>query len=150
MLLDNFIKGASDQLGRPVPAYDDNLIRLLHAYDFPGNIRELEGMVLDAVARAKDGKIDPSCFKEVMDDDALGDVEKVSLPEPVVAPSGMTGSANFSGDPLEAFLDQGFPSLKDMTDLLIDKALARSDGNQTAASRLLGISRQALNKRLNR
>ncbi|HRY18713.1 MAG TPA: helix-turn-helix domain-containing protein, partial [Candidatus Competibacteraceae bacterium] len=34
------------------------------------------------------------------------------------------------------------------TDLLIQEALRRSGGNQTAAAKLLGISQQALSKRL--
>jgi len=32
--------------------------------------------------------------------------------------------------------------------LLIDEALRRADGNQAIAAEMLGISRQALNKRL--
>ena len=33
---------------------------------------------------------------------------------------------------------------------MIEEALKRADGNQTIAAQLLGISRQALNNRLNR
>ncbi|HRF44758.1 MAG TPA: helix-turn-helix domain-containing protein [Candidatus Competibacteraceae bacterium] len=40
------------------------------------------------------------------------------------------------------------PTLKQATDLLIQEALRRSSGNQTAAAKLLGISQQALSKRL--
>ncbi|MCB1781880.1 MAG: hypothetical protein KDJ34_17695 [Candidatus Competibacteraceae bacterium] len=40
------------------------------------------------------------------------------------------------------------PTLKQATDLLIQEALRRSGGNQTAAAKLLGISQQALSKRL--
>jgi DNA-binding protein Fis len=39
--------------------------------------------------------------------------------------------------------------LRESTAQLIDEALRRADGNQTIAARLLGISRTALNKRLN-
>ena len=42
------------------------------------------------------------------------------------------------------------PVLKDAEQLLIMEALKRSDGNQTIAAQLLGMSRQALNNRLNR
>ena len=43
-----------------------------------------------------------------------------------------------------------FPSLKELEECLIAEALRQSGGNQGAAARLLGISRQALNKRLTR
>lgn len=42
------------------------------------------------------------------------------------------------------------PTLRRMTELLIDEALRRADGNKSAAARLLGISRQALGQRLQR
>lgn len=40
------------------------------------------------------------------------------------------------------------PTLKEATQLLIDEALRRAKGNQSHAARLLGISPQALSKRL--
>ena len=46
-------------------------------------------------------------------------------------------------------LDQ-LPALKDAEQLLIAEALKRSDGNQTIAAQLLGMSRQALHNRLSR
>ena len=45
------------------------------------------------------------------------------------------------------FPDQ-LPTLKQAEQLLIDEALKRSSGNQSIAALSLGISRQALNKRL--
>lgn len=41
-----------------------------------------------------------------------------------------------------------FPSLKDMENILISEALKISGGNQSKAAALLGISRQAMNKRV--
>ena len=40
------------------------------------------------------------------------------------------------------------PSINQATYLLIEEAMKRSGGNQTEAARLLGISQQALSKRL--
>ena len=50
---------------------------------------------------------------------------------------------------LISFSDQ-LPTLKQIEQLLIDEAMKRSNGNQSIASLSLGISRQALNKRLKR
>jgi DNA-binding protein Fis len=41
-----------------------------------------------------------------------------------------------------------FPTLKEAEEYLVSEALKRSRENQGVASRLLGITRQALNKRL--
>jgi DNA-binding NtrC family response regulator len=40
------------------------------------------------------------------------------------------------------------PTLKQACDLLVKEALQRSGGNQAMAARMLGISRQALNRRI--
>jgi DNA-binding NtrC family response regulator len=40
------------------------------------------------------------------------------------------------------------PTLKQATDLLIREAIKRADGNQSRAGRMLGISQQAVSKRL--
>ncbi|NIO86618.1 MAG: sigma-54-dependent Fis family transcriptional regulator, partial [Candidatus Aminicenantes bacterium] len=42
------------------------------------------------------------------------------------------------------------PTLKQVEEILIEEALERSGGNQTIAAQVLGISRQALNNRLQR
>lgn len=42
------------------------------------------------------------------------------------------------------------PTLRESEDGLITEALRRADGNQGVAAGLLGLSRQALNKRLSR
>ena len=45
---------------------------------------------------------------------------------------------------------QELPALKEIQNMVIAEALQRADGNQTIAAQLLGISRKALNNRLNR
>lgn len=64
-------------------------------------------------------------------------------------PSGLVAARELPEDeePRVAF-GEVLPSLKQINQLLIDEALRRAGGNQTIASRLLGISHQALSKRL--
>ena len=45
---------------------------------------------------------------------------------------------------------QSLPTLKEAGKLLIEESLRRADGNQDAAARLLGLTRTALNRALNR
>ena len=41
-----------------------------------------------------------------------------------------------------------FPTIREATQWLIAEAMKRAEGNQSIASRMLGISQQALSKRL--
>ncbi|MBD3315718.1 MAG: sigma-54-dependent Fis family transcriptional regulator, partial [Chitinivibrionales bacterium] len=43
-----------------------------------------------------------------------------------------------------------FPTLKEAEEVLITRAMEIAQGNQTIASRMLGLSRRALNNRLRR
>ncbi len=137
LLLDAFIQEAATQLNRPAPGYTQELIDLLSAYHFPGNIRELESMVIDAVSRTIADTLDIEIFRQ-----AIGEFKPL--------PAGEAGEMSTVKGRLDDLLDVESPTLKEMNQLLIDKALDRSEGNQTSAARLLGISRQALNKRLKR
>jgi transcriptional regulator with PAS, ATPase and Fis domain len=44
--------------------------------------------------------------------------------------------------------EQSLPSLTEIGDLLIEEAMLRAKGNQSIASRLVGISQPALSKRI--
>jgi DNA-binding protein Fis len=51
---------------------------------------------------------------------------------------------------MEDMLRDRLPTLDEAEDALVLEALRRADGNQGIAATLLGLSRQALNKRLSR
>ena len=130
LLLETFIKEAAQTLHREAPEYPYELPSLLAGYRFPGNVRELRAMVFDVVTRHRTGKLPVAAFR-----DATG----VGLP--ATAPSPDEGGPWLN-------LSEGFPTLAQLTQSLIEAALKRSGGNQRAAAELLGISRQALNQRI--
>ena len=134
VLLPHFLDGASRELGRKIPTPPKELYALLSTYHFPGNIRELQSMVYDAVSKHGAGKLPMNTFASYMD-------ERRSSKKPDAIGSGSKWSFHFS--PFEPV-----PTLKDAEERLIAEALRRSEGNQSIAARLLGISRQALNRRL--
>jgi two-component system nitrogen regulation response regulator GlnG len=134
-LLDHFFDKASEALGKKRPSVPKELTALLRGYSFPGNIRELEGMIFDAVVRHKSRMLSLESFKQ-----AMGGPNEES-PEPV--------SATTCGENLFEELRR-LPTIKQVTALLIEEALRRSEGNQEAAARSLGLSRSALSKRLTR
>lgn len=127
-LLVHFIECAAKECGKKQITFPRELVTLLKNYPFPGNIRELQGMVYDAVTIHKKGVLSLESFKD-----------KINMEIPYSEDMG--GSINY-GDTL--------PTLACAENSLIDEALKRSNGNQTIASGILGISRQALNKKLSR
>jgi two-component system, NtrC family, nitrogen regulation response regulator GlnG len=135
LLINHFVDKAARVLGKPVPTVPLALYQLLKTYSFPGNVRELEGLIFDAVACHQGTILSLQSFKEAI----AGKSDLAAIQQPV-EPS--TGLVAWSPDRL--------PTLKEAEDALIAEALSRADGNQGVAAGLLGVSRQALNKRLRR
>ncbi|RJQ49622.1 MAG: sigma-54-dependent Fis family transcriptional regulator [Nitrospiraceae bacterium] len=136
LLLEHFLETAAKSLNRKKPSYPRELITLLSNYDFPGNVRELQAMVYDSVARHTRGIISLDNFKNYISSkgkDICSGRENVERAYPFL----------FEGI-------ENLPTLSDIEKILIQEALKRSDSNQNIAASLLGISRQALNKRLTR
>ncbi len=121
---------AATAMHKPTPVISDRAMNLLLNHPFWGNIRELKTYIVDAVARCDSGKIEEDLISSRL-------VSQISVaPETVSPPSSL------------ASLFGRFPSLDELMEYAIEEALATADNNQSQAARLLGISRQALNKRL--
>ena len=138
LLVTHFLKRAAEGLGKKTPVPPPELFTLLSTYHFPGNIRELEGMVRDAVSKHKGGVLSTASFRQEID-------EQTSVLHGGALPG--AGEVGFAEALASA---RSLPALKEVEPLVIEEALKRADGNQTIAARLLGISREALNKRLSR
>ncbi|MCG6917181.1 MAG: sigma-54 dependent transcriptional regulator [Deltaproteobacteria bacterium] len=134
LLLDHFLEKTAKTLEKKKPTPPIELITLLGAYHFPGNIRELESIIFDAVSKHVSGKLSMEVFKSY-----------ISKQQPAL-------KADSKGLPLDDSAPISFseklPTLKQAELLLIAEAMKRSQGNQAIAAMHLGISRQALNRRL--
>ncbi|MDD5698780.1 MAG: sigma-54 dependent transcriptional regulator [Victivallaceae bacterium] len=133
LLLDFFITAAAKELNKKPPPYPAELITLLKSYHFPGNIRELEAMVYDAVSSH----------------------ESRMLSTKVFAAHIRRNSQNYPDAPGECHdLNNclmklpSLPDLKTLDRVLIREAMRRSGGNQSIAAGILGITPQALSARL--
>jgi two-component system nitrogen regulation response regulator GlnG len=135
LLVHHFVDKAARALGKAAPTAPLALYQLLNTYSFPGNVRELEALVFDAVARHHGAILSLQSFKE-----AIADKPRLAATEPPEA----------SLLALPAWFPEPLPTLKEVEEALLTEALRRADGNQGVAAGLLGISRQALNKRLRR
>jgi len=132
LLLDHFLEDAAASMSKKKPTPPQELITLMKTYHFPGNIREMEAMVYDAVARHKGGMLSMESFKDIIGQERASAAAK-------------------AGEETKPFTaGEHFPTLKETENALIAKALEMANGNQGIAANLLGITRQALNKRLTR
>jgi len=139
LLLEHFIREAAKTLAISPPSYPKELLDLLAVYNFPGNVRELQGIVFDAVARSKAGKISQQPFRQVM---TSGRPQTPAPTEPTAVPG---------QDPRLAGLEEiwgHFPTLDEAEDYLVDVAMNIAKGNQGTAATMLGLKRQTFNIRL--
>ena len=138
LLAGHFLDRAARSLDKKRITPPRELVLLLQTYPFPGNVRELEGMIYDAVSRHISGVLSLESFREKI------------APRPKdgqeISPAG--------ADPLpagdETVFPERLPTLKENERRLIAEALKRSAGNQTLAAQMLGLTRRALNNRLQR
>ena len=130
LLVDHFLRQACQQRRKPVAPPE--LFPLLMGYPFPGNVRELQFLILDAVSCTTGETLNIGRIREHVaahHDDA-----------PAARP--VEGAGVQFGPEL--------PTLKRVCAELVMEAMRRTGGNQAMAAGMLGVSRQALNKRLNK
>ncbi len=128
LLIEHLLAEAALSMGKPCPKLERAALQLLLNHPFDGNIRELKTYLYDAVARCREEEIAASLICE-----RIGSAGTAPVPGKVSSLEGLFGS---------------FPTLEELGEYAVREALQRSDDNQSQAARLLGISKQALHKRL--
>ncbi|PCJ60935.1 MAG: two-component system response regulator [Planctomycetota bacterium] len=127
LLVDHFNHQASILFKKEKPKISQEVYDLLSSYHFPGNIREIEGLLFDVIGTLDSDTITADQFQHKLKTSSREEEETkmIDLTE---------------GETL--------PTLKASARMLINEALRRTDGNQSSAAKLLGITRQAMNSRL--
>ncbi len=111
-----------------------SLYKRLEDHSFPGNVRELQSMLYNLASQVRDGRI-PLHVLDAQMEASREMEEEMEMMDPTIS------------RPLVAFTRQ-LPTLKEVVRITVREALRRSNGNQREAAKLLGISQQALSKRL--
>jgi len=135
LLLEHTLAKAAASLNRKKPTPPPELAVLLSLYPFPGNVRELEAMVFDAVTRHGSGVLSMESFRGVIGDDRPAH------------PGGEASPRSAEENALAGIFGH-FPTIDEVENYMIDEAMHMARGNQGIAANLLGMGRQTLNKRL--
>ncbi len=124
ILLMYYLKQYNAENGKDIQGFTPDATRVLEAYDWPGNVRQLKNCVERVVVLCRNDKI---TLKDIPADirDAVNDGPRVKLDQP--------------GGDLDIEANEKY---------LIQKALEECDGNRTAAAKKLGISRRTLHRKL--
>ncbi len=127
-LAKHFLERCSREQNKEIRGFSADALRALDAYDFPGNVRELENIVERAVALASGQQI------------GLGD-----LPHEVSGATGQPSPALVTLPEAGCELDG---VLGEIERRLILQALERSGGVRTVAAKSLGLTLRSLRYRL--
>lgn len=140
LLAEYFLQKISHQKHRPQLKLSEEAARVLETYQWPGNVRELENTMQRASVLATADVLLPK-------DIPLGQIAQVA---PNAAAGGgaveaaietlFTTAASAAETPLLPWLEREFTQ----------RAMEKTGGNQVRASKLLGITRATLRKRLER
>lgn len=142
LLLEHFVVAAAAAFNRKPPHFPKNLIPLLEMYDFPGNIRELRAMVMDAVSRSPVSRLAIQPFEKRI----IAKTSKlIGRRNPGCAAATADDETCEQLAPYRPY--DRLPTLEQAKQCLIEEALKRTGGNKTLAAKLIGVTRQALNWR---
>ncbi|MDJ0520455.1 MAG: sigma-54 dependent transcriptional regulator [Planctomycetota bacterium] len=125
-LAEHFRAMYGERHARDVRAFSPEALELLREYEWPGNVRELENMVEAAVVLSEGDTIQP----EDLPQEVGGGHRDEDLPE---------------GDTIR--IAAGTPLPEAEKTIILD-TLRRTDGNKTAAARILGIGLRTLYRKL--
>jgi len=120
LLIDHFLRRFAEKNGKTIRGLTHEARDVLLRYDYPGNVRELENLIERAVVLTRDDVIGSSDLPLTVQDREVEGDRETNL---AVAVEGLERR-------------------------MIREALARSDGVQTHAAELLGISERALRYKL--
>jgi DNA-binding NtrC family response regulator len=139
MLVQYYLQRFNRELGREVATVDPAALARLHSYYWPGNIRELQSVVKQALLQARGSVLLPSFLPEL----------SVTQSEPVATTSATAEIEAFIRHRLQPDSGELYAEAHGELDrFLLACVLEYTSGSQHRAARLLGIARQTLRLKL--
>ena len=123
LLVEHFLRKYSD--GRRSKPVREEALKMLMAYDWPGNVRQLESVLERAVLLSEGEELGPEDL-----------------------PAAVRAGISTTADPIAIEIPDAGIDIEAVERSLIVKALEKAQGNVTRAARLLGLTRRTLQYRL--
>jgi two-component system, NtrC family, response regulator len=120
LLADHFLKFGQQIYQKSISGFSSEVLKILRKYEFPGNIRELENIVLHTVAQNKNG-------------DLINEIE---------LPNNSLFKTNGSFD------NNGLLTIEEAAQNHVTQIMQYANGNVQKAAIILGISERTLQRRL--
>jgi transcriptional regulator with GAF, ATPase, and Fis domain len=136
LLIDHFLRELTTRHGRGPVAVDPEAQRRLLAYDWPGNIRELQNVLERAMLLAEQDVIGPEHLTPTVQ---AGAGPALDAPFESSSPAGDLGGEG-----------ESLPSLDEVDRRYVLRVLTATRGNRDESSRILGISRRTLSRMIQR
>ncbi len=157
ILADFFIKKFSKELNIPEKQLSGDALSFLQSYNFPGNIRELENAIRRCMVMSPSSILNSDDFKEILNnagaeknlimDKTIKD--KKTEPDPfedIIRRK----IKNYAEKVKDAEINDVYKSIMDLTEkIVIEEILNLYNFNQLKVSKLLGINRNTLRKKIN-
>ncbi|CAM3124371.1 sigma-54-dependent Fis family transcriptional regulator [Pseudomonas floridensis] len=148
LLINAFLDRFCKEYERTPAGLSMRALKTLLRYDFPGNVRELQNLIERGLIASEEGQ--PIDLVHIFRNEPLP-VEPYSLNRQGGLSLGVPPEV-IDGEPqsvlLDTFGEPGEFSIDHLEQRLINEALSKSQGNLSAASRLLGLSRAQFAYRL--
>ncbi len=135
-LMQHFIRKYNEENGRQISEnVSAEVLSLLEAYSYPGNVRELENIIERAVVIAPNDEITVDCLRPEVRDPELA-FEMLRSTEGTSTHLDISRGINFYDEVKRFEVD------------LIRRALDQTGGHQSRAARLLGLNATTLNSKI--
>ena len=143
-LANNFMRSTATRLAKPLSGLTAGAERLLREADWPGNVRELRNVLERACLMAEGRLVGEIDIRNSLPAPRLRPVTAVPPMLPTLAP------LNHVPRVTTPTVDADVEPLSDVEREHIMRALQRAQGNKKKAATLLGVSRRALYRKLER
>jgi len=146
LLANHFLSILNRKMGKEIRGISDSAMRILRTYSWPGNIRELQGVLRKSILMATGPVIVPEFLPQEIISGEAAPVGKAASQYGVVDEIG-----------IRQLVDEGLKlgttslyseSLERMESYVIQRVLQFHDGNQSRAAETLGITRGSLRNKI--